>query len=175
MSIEDIVKQYNKLVYKICLDMTNSPFDAEELAQETFINFYKNIKRYNNLTPNEIKNLICKIALNRCKDYLKSKVAKQNSLTDADYEALENYKVENDIDEKIFKMQRKQLVQKAINELEEPYKTIIYKYFIEEITLDELEIKLKIPKATIKMQIYRGKKKLKEILDKNGGATYYEK
>lgn len=173
MKIEDIIEKYSKLVYKICFDMLGSPQDAEDTTQEVYINFYLNFNKYGSLPENEIKNIICKIALNKCKDILKSKAKKMENMTDNDMEALEVYSQNNHIDEKIFDSQRKEYVKKAINQLNEPYKSVIYDYYILEKNLDEISNNKKIPKGTIKMQLHRGKKILKENLENLGGVSYY--
>ncbi len=171
MGVEYFVENYAGLVYKICYDMLKSSLDAEDTSQEVFLKFYLNIDRYIHLKENEIKNIICKIALNTCKDILKSKAKKMQNLIDNNILSYENYIVDNNIEEEIFKRQRSEYIKKCINELKEPYKTILHSYFIDEKTLDEVSSLLKINKATLKVQLYRGKKILKERLIENGGEN----
>lgn len=171
MSIETIVIKYSNLVYKICYDMLKSSQDAEDTSQEVFLRFYLNMERYINLDENEIKNIICKIALNLCKDILKSKARKLQNLIDYNIGNLENYIRETDIEEEIFKRQRKEFLQKNINELKEPYNVILYKYFFEEQNLDELAKCTNTNKATLKVQLYRGKKMLKQKIIDSGGES----
>lgn len=173
MEIKDVIEKYSKLIYKICYDMLGSPQDAEDTTQEVYISFYMNIEKYGNLPENQIKDIICKIALNKCKDILKSKIKKIENMTDTDEEALEKYNDNNNIDEKIFENQRKEYIKKAINNLKEPYKSVIYDYYILEKNLDEISINKNISKGTVKMQLHRGKKILKESLEKTGGVNYY--
>ncbi len=173
MEIKDVIEKYSKLIYKICYDMLGSPQDAEDTTQEVYISFYMNIEKYGNLPENQIKDIICKIALNKCRDILKSKIKKIENMTDTDEEALEKYNDNNNIDEKIFENQRKEYIKKAINNLKEPYKSVIYDYYILEKNLDEISINKNISKSTVKMQLHRGKKILKESLEKTGGVNYY--
>ncbi len=173
MEIKDIIKKYAKLIYKICFDMLGSPYDAEDATQEVYINFYLNIQKYGDLPEYEIKNIICKIALNKCKDILKSKARKLDDITENNIEALEKYSENNHIDEKIFDIQRKEFISKAINGLKEPYKSVIYNYYILEKSIDEISNMKETSKGTIKMQLHRGKKILKENLEKSGGVSYY--
>ena len=170
MNFEEIVKKYTKLVYKICLDMLLVPQDAEDMTQEVYLNFHRHICRYNKLSDNETKNLICKIALNKCKDLLKSKIHKINELTIlSNITNYENYASNNNIEEEIFEQEKSMYIVKIINELKEPYKTVLYDYYINEYSLDEIEEKTNIPKATIKINIYRGKKILKKVINNSGG------
>lgn len=169
MNIEYIVNKYTNLVYKICLDMLSSSLDAQDMTQEVFIGFYLHINDYINLPENDIKNIICKIALNKCRDYLKSKSYKLKLLTNDDGTELANYEEDNDILEEIIKNDSKNYINKIINELKEPYKSIIYNYYIVGLSLDELCAKLNTSKPTLKVQLYRAKQILKEKLNNGGG------
>ena len=171
MNIEYLIDKYSKLVYKICYDMLNSPLDAQDTSQEVFLSFYLNIKRYINIEENEIKNIICKIALNKCRDILKSKARKLENLIVDNQIELENYSDNNDIDENIYIKQRSIFIKKMINEIREPYSKVLYDYYIDELSLDEISKKHKITKATLKMQLHRGRKILKDKISEFGGEN----
>lgn len=170
MSIEYLVEKYNKLVYKICYDMLGSSLDAQDTTQEVYLSLYLSFERYKDLCENDIRNIICKIALNKCKDILKSKVRKLQNLTNDDLIALENYESDNDIDEEIYLKDRANYLSKIVNELKEPYNDVLKKYYLEELSLDEIAKLRNTSKATIKMQIHRGKNLLKEKIGENGGG-----
>lgn len=170
MSIEYLIEKYNKLVYKICYDMLGSSLDAQDTTQEVYLSLYINFERYGNLSENDIKNIICKIALNKCKDILKSKARKLQNLTSDDQIALENYESDNDIEEEIYLKDRANYLSKIINELKEPYNDVLRKYYLEELSLEEIAKLRNTSKATIKMQIHRGKNLLKEKIEKDGGG-----
>lgn len=170
MSIEYLVEKYNKLVYKICYDMLGSSLDAQDTTQEVYLSLYINFERYGNLSENDIKNIICKIALNKCKDILKSKARKLQNLTSDDQIALENYESDNDIEEEIYLKDRANYLSEIINELKEPYNDVLRKYYLEELSLEEIAKLRNTSKATIKMQIHRGKNLLKEKIEKDGGG-----
>ena len=172
MNIEYLVQNYSKLVYKICLEMLSDRLEAEDAVQEVYLSVYKNFNRYKNLNQNELKSLICKIALNRCRDILKSKIKKQDNITDFDITKLENYRDDNDINSMLIKNEQKNYISKIINELKEPYRSVIFNYYIKGLSLDELALKLKTEKSTLKVQIYRGKKLLKEKIKSSGGDNF---
>lgn len=170
MSFEDLVNKYTMLVYKICVDFLRNAQSAEDAVQDTFLNLYKHRLKYIDLEQKELKNIICKIALNRCRDILKSKEYRLNNQRVAEeFTNYENYLDDNDIEIELFKKDKQNLVIKMINELKEPYRTIITKRYIDEETLGEMEENLNIPKATLKVQISRGKKLLRENIEKKGG------
>ena len=150
--------------------MLGSSLDAQDTTQEVYLSLYINFERYGNLSENDIKNIICKIALNKCKDILKSKARKLQNLTSDDQIALENYESDNDIEEEIYLKDRTNYLSKIINELKEPYNDVLRKYYLEELSLEEIAKLRNTSKATIKMQIHRGKNLLKEKIEKDGGG-----
>ncbi len=172
MNIELIIQKYSKLIYKICFDMLSNTKDAEDLTQETYLALYCNFDKYMNLNEKEIKNITCKIALNKCRDYLKSTSKKIENMTDDDPEILNMYKEKNSIEKEILENENIEYIQNKIKELKEPYKTLVYDYYIRGISLDELSKRENKTKATLKTQLYRAKKILKEIMIKEGGEDF---
>lgn len=171
MNIDYVIKNYSKLIYKICYNILSNNLDAQDITQEVYIVIYKNIDKYSSIPENEFKNIICTIALNKCKDFLKSKVNKLS----VDYESEDkilNYIDNTDIEESIFEKDKNMNIHKMVNELKPPYNEILYEYYINEMSLDDLSNKLHIPKQTLKVQIYRGKQLLKENLKKEGENLY---
>ena len=169
--MNDIVNMYNKLVFKICYDMLGSAPDAQDISQEAFLSFYLHLNDYINLPQNEIKNILCKIALNKCKDFLRGKTHKLKLLTNDDDTNLENYEDDNNILEELIKKENSNYITKIINELKEPYSSIIKYYYIENLSLDELAKKLDTQKSTLKVQLYRAKKLLQKEVEKTGGEN----
>ena len=164
MSIEYLIEKYSKLIYKICYDMLLNSLDAEDITQEVYVSFYSNFERYGNLPEKEIKNIICKIALNKCKDVLKSKSKKLENMTTDNILLLENYIDERNIEQDMMEQEKREIILNLVDSLKSPYNKILRYYYLEELSLDEIVEKLNIPKTTLKMQIYRGKKILKEKL-----------
>lgn len=160
MNIEYLIEKYAKLIYKICYDMLSSGEEAEDICQETYVSLYINLEKYRNLKEDEYKNLICKIALNKCRDYLKSKQYKEKNMEDNIIQ-FENLKDTNKLEDHIIKNEQKQEIEATIYSLQEPYKTVIYEYYINGKTLEEVSYETKRSKQTVKMQIHRGKKILK--------------
>ena len=45
-TLERLIHQYQNLIYSICYRLTGDYFDAEDLAQDTFLSAYKNLARF---------------------------------------------------------------------------------------------------------------------------------
>lgn len=171
MNIEYLIEKYSKLIYKICFDMLNSPLDAQDMTQEVYISLYKKFDKYGKLPENEIKNIMCKIALNKCKDLLKSKIKKLEILADEEIIKLKNYQSDDSIDDEIIMKDKSNYIIEAIKQLNEPYNEILYSYYIEEKSLDEISRIRGKTKGTIKVQLHRAREKLKKKLEKCGGEN----
>jgi len=167
---EKIVETYYKLIYKICFDVLKDTFEAENISQETFLSLYKNLYKYSCLKDNELKNLICKIALNKCRDYLKSSKFKLVKSLEIPESFNKDLAEEISLDEDLIKKERQLLIKKVVNELKSPYKEVITEYYFNGLSLDEIAIKLARDKSVIKTQLFRAKKILKESL--KGGDLF---
>ncbi len=164
--IEQLVKQYIRLVYKICLDLLGNVQDAEEQVQETFLSIFIHSERYKNLSDVELKNLICKIALNKCKDHLKSKETRMRRITDAINEEMD---CDSDLEREALKQEESQEILETINELKSPYREILNDFYIKQMKIDEIAKVKRVDSSIIKVQLHRAREKIKQkILEKGG-------
>ena len=83
---------------------------------------------------------------------------------------LENYIDDNDIEKEIIKLENKEMIDKLISSLKDPYSKILYYYYIDELSLDTIAKNMNVSKGTLKMQIYRGKNILREKLERFKGG-----
>ncbi len=63
------MRQYQRLVYTVCLQFTQNPHTAEDLTQDTFLAAFSSIDR---CAPEYRKQWLVRVAANKCKDHLKS-------------------------------------------------------------------------------------------------------
>ncbi len=165
MKFEEIVNKYTNLAYKIAIDMTSSPEDSQDLVQEAYLSLYSHFKEYKKLQENEMRNVLCRIVLNKCKDYLKSNKRKESTILE-DISNIEEFNLQNDFVDELIKKDKNEYIKEKLQSLKSPYNNILTQYYIEENSLDEIAKKHKTTKGTIKVQLTRGKKILKEILRK---------
>lgn len=165
MKFEEIVNKYTNLAYKIAIDMTSSPEDSQDLVQDAYLSLYSHFKEYKKLQENEIRNILCKIVLNKCKDYLKSSKRKESTVLE-DISNIEEFNLQEDFIDALIRKDKNDFIRQKIQELKSPYDRILKQYYIEEYSLDEIAKMQNTTKGTVKVQLTRGKKLLKEILRK---------
>lgn len=165
MKFEEIVDKYTNLAYKIANDMTSSPEDSQDLVQEAYLSLYSHFKEYKKLQENEIRNILCRIVLNKCKDYLKSAKRKESTILE-EISNIEEFNLQEDFVNDLVRQDKNNFIKNKILELKNPYDKILTQYYIEEYSLDEIAKRQNTTKGTVKVQITRGKKILKRILRK---------
>ena len=69
-----LMQQYQKLVYTVCLQFVHNPHTAEDLTQDTFLSAWSSIDR---CEPQYYKQWLVRVAANKCKDHLKSSWARR--------------------------------------------------------------------------------------------------
>lgn len=153
-----LVCQYQKLIFTICLSFTRNSFDAEDLAQETFLSAYKAYEAFDGSNP---KAWLAAIAANKCRDYLKSPARRCESLTDADWALIEDGGTPPE--ESLVKKDAEVSVKALCARLKEPYRTTATRYFCDNVRLSELARDTGQNLKTLETQLYRAKKLLKAL------------
>ena len=150
------IKQYERLIITICLSFTKNYFDAEDLAQQTFLTAYEKKKTFDG---ENFKAWITTIAANKCRDFIKSSARNVISLTGEEYERLEDTK---DSPEKIvIKKYTEDSINNLCKQLKEPYRTVAINYYCKNIKLSDLAKDTGQSIKTLQTQLYRSKKLLK--------------
>ena len=152
------IKQYERLIITICLSFTKNYFDAEDLAQQTFLSAYANYSKFNG---ENFKGWITTIATNKCKDFLKSPTRAVTILSHEDYEGLkDNGDSPEDI---LLEKHSKEKIYNLCKKLKEPYSTVATNYFCEDIKLSDMSRDTGQSLKTLQTQLYRSKKLLKVL------------
>ncbi len=73
---QSIYNAHKNFVYNLCLHYVLNTEDAKDITQEVFVKVYQRYHQYNTETAS-LKTWICRIAINHCLDFLKSKKAKK--------------------------------------------------------------------------------------------------
>lgn len=152
------ITEYQRLIITICLSFTHNYFDAEDLAQETFLSAYKSIDRFDGVN---LKAWLTTIAANKCRDYLKSSARKTTSLTDEEIACLEDTQLSPA--ENVEKKASSEMILSLCGKLKEPYKTVATGYFCEDRKLSDMAQDTGQSLKTLQTQLYRSKKILRVL------------
>lgn len=156
--LEDLIKQYGKLVFSICYQFTNNYFDAEDLAQDTFLSAYRN---YESFQGEHQKAWISKIAANKCLDYLKKASAKTFPTEDSFFKELPSK--ERTPEEMTLEEDTRQYLKKLCHSLGPPYDQVATDYFYHQLSSFEIAQKENKSIKTIQTQLYRAKGMMRKL------------
>ena len=157
----DVVEQYQRLVYTICYQMVQDHFEAQNLAQETFLSAYTHIDRCD---PNELKPWLARIASNKARDYLKSAYARKVQLDSGEDSPERPAPPGTGPEDRILVREGVEKIRQAVLSLNEPYRKVSVLYFLEEKGTDEIAKALGRPQKTVQTQIYRARQQLRKVL-----------
>ncbi|MDE5831351.1 MAG: sigma-70 family RNA polymerase sigma factor [Clostridia bacterium] len=160
--MEELYKEYSKLVYNYLHSLCGSHEIAEELTQETFYKAIAGIKNFRN--DCRVSSWLCQIAKNLWKDYLrKEKKVKLIPIDDDSY--IESLIIEKSLENHI--EDRSEIVDlyKQIHKLDEKTKEVFLLRIKGELSFKEIGEILSKSEEWARITFYRGKIKLKEELD----------
>ena len=158
---EQMVHDYERLVFSVCVKLTGDYFVSEDLTQETCLSAFRHLREFDGVSP---KAWLCRIASNKCIDYNRQLVRRG---VFAGEEALQEQEGPNGKPEECYLEQemKEQLVCRC-RRLKPPYDEIARLYFCEEYKAEEIaQLKGKNVK-TIRTQVYRARAMLRKLYEK---------
>lgn len=146
---EEIYNRHVDTVFKIAIVYLKNQVDAEEVVQETFIKLLNTNKEFND--HNHEKAWLITVASNHCKNILKHSWFKRVVCVDE----LSQYTTD-DI--------QLGIIEDVLN-LPYKYKSVIYLYYYEGYSINEISKILDLKVSTVKSNLHRGRKLLKIKLE----------
>ena len=157
-----LMDRYKNLVFSVCLKLTGDHFTAEDITQETFISAYRHLEDFDG---RDEKAWICRIASNKCIDYLRSSKMREVASTDDELEASMDAGRDGPLETYIAREVEKRFFDRC-NELDEPYRSAAVGHFIQGKTAKEISLEKGMPLKTTQSHIYRAREMLKKIIRK---------
>ena len=151
-----LVKRHKEKVRNIIYITMNNSALVDDIAQDVFITVFRNLKHFR--FESQFTTWLYRITVNKCKDYLRRiNVRKIFSPIEDGYDVSEySTPVENNDISKI--------VMDAISKLPVKLRMPLILKDIEGFSYQEISETLKCEMGTVKSRIFRGREKLKEIL-----------
>lgn len=154
-NFDDIYSKYKTDVYRLAYSFVLNKEDAEDILQKTFYKLYKNQKVLKS-EEEQIKKWLLKVSANECRDLLKTVWNKK--VRNVEYKIINNVKEEQD----------KLKIIKSLENIEPKYRIILYLYYYQGYSVNEISTIIKKSESAVKMRLMRGK----EMLRKEIGGFY---
>ncbi len=165
-----LVHRYQRLVFAVALRMLGSRADAEDIAQQAFVDAFNALERFRpEGRPRAFSTWLLRIAVNRSKDVLKSKRRTEEPL-------------ERDVpgDEAAFAYdpptpetnashgERRAHLGAALLKLPTKYREVLILRDAEDLSYDEIRAILRLPITTLKIRVVRGRAMLRNLVERVG-------
>ena len=145
MDVLYLFHRYRDDVYRLAVNYTRSPQEAEDVCQTVFLK----LMDQGEITPGKEKAWLMQVTANECRDLLRSAWWKRTvPLEDAVHMSQPR------TDETITLLQT----------LDPKYRVVLYLHYYEQYTTQEISKLLKIPVGTVSTRLKRGRDQLKLLL-----------
>lgn len=154
-SVEEILRKYSDMVYRLAYARVRNKQDAEDITQEVFLKYIRTNIRFRD--EEHRKAWLLKVTVNTAKSLLGSAWYRH-------YAHLESAAEESCC------MEEKTDVFYAVQKLPEKYRVVIQLYYYEELSIRQISEILSKKESTVKSLLKRGRERIKNIMDE--GAQY---
>lgn len=145
-------KLYAQELMNVCFGYTRDKYASEDLIQNVFIKFLNCKKTFN--SSNEEKYWLIRVAINECKNYLKSR--KRVVLNE---EIIEYVSPKVDKNDDIY------IVSKIVKDLPEKYRSVIVLFYYDSLSINEISNALKLSSDAVKKRLERARKMIKTMME----------
>ncbi len=157
-----LVDRYKDLVYTLALRMLKNKEEAEEVAQDTFIKVFRSLHKFKG--ESKFSTWIYKVAYNTCLDTIKKNKKHLNNVAIDEYTFNKLDTIDNALDN-IINEEKRDLIKKCINKLPEDSSALLTLFYFEELSLEEISKIINVEANTVKVKLFRARKKLAVILE----------
>ena len=156
-----VVERYADLIYAAVRSYLGGDPEAEDAAQEVFLKAYRSLGQYRGEAS--LSTWLYRIALNHLKDRIRKPEPKTVPL-----EAMASVPATRDPhcdpEEEAAAAERRLLVQRALAELPEIYRRVVFLYHYHGLSYGELGARLHLAARSVETRLYRAKRMLRARL-----------
>lgn len=154
-----LTQRYANYVFRIAYGVLQNAKDAEDAAQEAFVQMYLSLPRYER---KGLKAWLARIAVNKAIDW-KRKVAGRKEMPLPDAETV-HHRLERDgpaavasAERAVLDRERREEIARNLHALPENYRSVIVAYYLEEKSYREIAAELGVEVKTVESRLYRAK------------------
>lgn len=149
-TVQELVALYQNNLFAAAFNVCKNAQDAEDIVQDTFIQYYTMKKEFDN--EQHIRAWLLRVAINKAKN-ANHTFWRRNKLSLDDY--METLTFETPQSENLFE---------TVMQLPEKYRIVIHLYYYEDYSVREIADILRISESNVKARLSRGRGMLKAVL-----------
>lgn len=159
----EIIQRHQNMVYRLAYRMVRRPMDAEDIAQQVFAKIFYALKKFN--SRSSLSTWIYRIALNETYDYLRKlktrKVVYQGDMSEKLADSAEPPQLWDGRPARVAsRAEQRDYLMKLLQHVSEQERLLLFQKEVEGLTISELSELTGINPNTIKVKLFRARKKL---------------
>ncbi|MFB6799912.1 sigma-70 family RNA polymerase sigma factor [Peribacillus butanolivorans] len=148
-----LIETYKETIFRTVYSVLRNQKDAEDVTQEVFIKIYTSLPQYKN---QGFKTWITRIAVNHAID-LKRKRERQKEESHEVQTSEAHLGLSDDVEAVFFRNEKRKQVLRKLNDLPEGYRDVVYGYYIQEKTFQQIAEEQKIQVKSVEVKLYRAR------------------
>lgn len=168
-AFSQLVLRYQKKVYALTLRMCRNPEDAEEAAQEAFLSAWQGLPFFRGEAA--FSTWLYRLTSNSCLDLLR----RENRHSAATGPSLDDDELSLDLPDTAptpetaaEQSELRDMIENGLQSLSPEYREVLVLREIHQLSYDEIAENLSLDLGTVKSRISRGRRQLREYLQKSG-------
>ena len=161
-AFETTAKQYRRRVFTFARSLLSNREEAEEVTQDVLLRFWRHQER---VEEERLGSWLLRVTRNLCYDLLRRRRSLMAAGPPADEEeAAEIPSADPDPAARAQAADFRRRLRAALDEIGEPYRTVVVLREIEGMAHREISEALGVPETTVRVHLYRGRQRLRGIL-----------
>lgn len=148
--LEDVIKAYSNMVYRLAFSQTRDKHTADDIYQEVFLRYINKEPKFE--TEEHRKAWLIRVTINCCKKLWGSSWIKKTVALD------------ENTPQEMFETKEENYLHCELTKLPMKYRAVIHLFYYEDLSVEDISKALNRKESTIRTQLTRGRSKLKEIL-----------
>ena len=165
----EIVRRYQRAVYRVAYGLTRNASDADDLAQETFVRAYQALGRFRVGEP--LYPWLARIATNQAFSLHRRRRRRPETALEPLVEAGQQWGVDADPAEDLAAKERRERLERAMSELKPEHQAVLVLRAVEDLSYEEIAASLKVPVGTVMSRLSRARAELKARLGAGTGES----
>ncbi|MEQ2525068.1 sigma-70 family RNA polymerase sigma factor [Bacillaceae bacterium CLA-AA-H227] len=165
--LNDAMEQHGDYLKHLIYTYVKDIQKTQDIIQDVFIKFYKNLDHFENRSS--IKTYLYRIAVNECKNYLRSWHYRKMEVT----EKIFMWKNQISIESEYIQREEKQNIAELVRKLSVRYREVIWLYYYLELSVTEIADVLNCSVNTVKTRLTRGRKIMRLTIEESEGEYEY--
>ena len=160
--MERAMRTWGSTVYRLALNQTQSPHDAEDICQDVFLRLLKDATAFKD--DEHLKAWLLCVAINRCRDLHRSAWKRRAELTDAVPDAGREDPRSDDAARALQDCE----LGRALGRLPDKMRLIVHLHYYEGFSTEEIARLVHCAPATVRSRLSRARTQLGKMLGKGG-------